>query len=48
MRAYHKMFYRPENLCVIVTGQIDPGEVCRVLSRFEAEHVIPPQVRVNL
>ena len=24
---YHQQFYRPENLCVIITGQIDPNQV---------------------
>lgn len=26
---YHKAYYRPDNLCVIVTGQVDYSELCQ-------------------
>ena len=32
---YHKEFYRPENLCVVITGQVDPSEVIPVIRPFE-------------
>lgn len=35
VRAYHKEFYRPENLKIIITGQINPQEVFRALEPLE-------------
>uniref|UniRef100_A0A1E1XGZ8 Putative zn-dependent peptidase n=1 Tax=Amblyomma aureolatum TaxID=187763 RepID=A0A1E1XGZ8_9ACAR len=35
VRAYHKNFYRPENLCVIVAGSVSPTEVLKALEPFE-------------
>ncbi|ERL93539.1 uncharacterized protein C05D11.1 [Dendroctonus ponderosae] len=35
VRAYHKEFYRPENLKIIITGQINPDEVFRALRPLE-------------
>lgn len=32
---YHQQFYRPENLCVIITGQIDPNQVFETVKPFE-------------
>ncbi|XP_064616831.1 uncharacterized protein C05D11.1-like [Liolophura sinensis] len=33
--AYHHEFYRPENLCVIITGKVDPQEVFDALKPVE-------------
>ncbi|XP_052223206.1 uncharacterized protein C05D11.1-like isoform X7 [Dreissena polymorpha] len=33
--SYHKSFYRPENLCIILTGQISVADVFKVLAPFE-------------
>ena len=33
--SYHQQFYRPENLCVIITGQIDPVKVFQTVKSFE-------------
>ncbi|XP_053381490.1 uncharacterized protein C05D11.1-like isoform X2 [Mercenaria mercenaria] len=33
--SYHKEFYRPDNLCLIITGQIKAEEVFKVLQPFE-------------
>lgn len=33
--SYHRQFYRPENLCVIITGQIDPVKVFQTVKSFE-------------
>lgn len=38
VRAYHKQFYRPENLCCIIVGQVEPEKV------FEA--LIPVEERI--
>ena len=35
MCNYHQQFYRPENLCVIITGQIDPKQVFETVKPFE-------------
>lgn len=35
MRNYHKEFYRPENLKIIITGQVKPGDVFNSLAKFE-------------
>lgn len=32
---YHQQYYRPENLCVIITGQIDPNKVFEAVNPFE-------------
>ncbi|KAK3733082.1 hypothetical protein QZH41_008418 [Actinostola sp. cb2023] len=32
---YHRQFYRPENLCVIITGLVDPDKVFEVVTPFE-------------
>ena len=32
---YHKEFYRPENLCLIITGQVEPEQVFAALQPFE-------------
>ena len=32
---YHQQFYRPENLCVIITGQIEPDQVFKTVKPFE-------------
>ncbi|XP_066250958.1 uncharacterized protein C05D11.1-like [Euwallacea similis] len=39
VRAYHKEFYRPENLKVIITGQISPEDVFRALEPLEQQIV---------
>ena len=35
VRDYHKEFYRPENLCLIITGQVEPEQVFAALKPFE-------------
>lgn len=35
MRDFHKQFYRPENLKLIITGQVKPEDVFRVLELIE-------------
>lgn len=49
VRQYHKDFYRPENLTLIITGQVEPREVLGALSGVEAKiqskGIRPPFVR---
>lgn len=35
VRSYHSAFYRPDNMCVIVTGQVDPIKLFTALQPFE-------------
>lgn len=35
VRAYHHAFYRPDNLCLIVTGQVDVDKLFTALQPFE-------------
>ncbi|KAG8279577.1 hypothetical protein J6590_101739, partial [Homalodisca vitripennis] len=35
VRAYHKAFYRPENLTLIITGQVKPEDLFKTLEPFE-------------
>ena len=39
MCKYHASFYHPENLCVIVTGQVNPDDVLLELSKYEEKIV---------
>nr|CAD7430731.1 unnamed protein product [Timema monikensis] len=40
VREYHKKFYRPENLTLIITGQVKPEEVFRALQTVEDKIVL--------
>lgn len=35
VKMYHRSFYRPENLCVIVTGSVTPAEVLKAIEPIE-------------
>lgn len=35
VQDYHKAFYRPDNLCLIINGKIQPEQVFPVLAAFE-------------
>lgn len=35
IRKYHHEFYRPENLNIIITGQVEPEEVFSALEAVE-------------
>ena len=35
VRNYHRDYYRPDNLCLVITGQVDPEAVFKVLEPFE-------------
>ncbi|CAO3682474.1 unnamed protein product [Umbelopsis vinacea] len=36
IRDYHKSYYRPDNLCLIITGKIDHGKLLKTLEPVEA------------
>lgn len=47
VRAYHKKFYRPENLYLTITGNLDPSQLFAVLDPVEKKiesrkHEYPP------
>jgi len=46
---YHKDFYRPDNLCVIIVGQVDHEEIFESLKDFDekisAKGPLPPMTR---
>ena len=33
--AYHSSYYRPDNLCLIVAGQVEPEQLFRALTPVE-------------
>lgn len=35
IRDFHKIMYRPDNLCVIITGSVDEEELLQVMSEFD-------------
>ncbi|KAL5484731.1 hypothetical protein EMCRGX_G021276 [Ephydatia muelleri] len=35
VKAYHKHYYRPDNLALIITGQLEPDDVFTALAPFE-------------
>lgn len=37
IRAYHKQFYRPDNLYLTITGMLDPSQVFQALDRLETK-----------
>ncbi|CAO3618389.1 unnamed protein product [Cunninghamella blakesleeana] len=39
IRKYHQSYYRPDNLCLIVTGKVDESELLKVLQPVE-ENII--------
>ncbi|XP_050051775.1 uncharacterized protein C05D11.1-like [Dermacentor andersoni] len=43
VRMYHRNFYRPENLCVIVAGSVSPKEVLKALEPFERKIIAKGQ-----
>ncbi|GAB5591544.1 hypothetical protein Unana1_06444 [Umbelopsis nana] len=36
IRDYHKSYYRPDNLCLIITGKVDHGKLLKALEPVEA------------
>lgn len=37
IRAYHKQFYRPDNLYLTITGMLEPAQVFKSLDRLESK-----------
>ncbi|EGV63335.1 hypothetical protein CANTEDRAFT_98473 [Yamadazyma tenuis ATCC 10573] len=42
IREFHKSLYRPDNLCVIITGSIDEEEMLKIMSDFDSELPLLP------
>lgn len=49
VKAYHKQYYRPDNLALIITGQLEPDDVFVALAPFEDKVLhkgpLPPMER---
>ncbi|KAI5959901.1 uncharacterized protein KGF55_005133 [Candida pseudojiufengensis] len=41
IKEFHKSMYRPDNLCVIITGSIDQDELLQIMTEFDNE--LPPK-----
>ena len=37
IRQFHKAMYRPDNLCVVITGCVDEDELLRIMTQFDAQ-----------
>ena len=35
VRSYHHSYYRPDNLSLIVTGQVEPEQLFKAIQPFE-------------
>lgn len=46
VRSYHKKFYRPENLTVIITGKISPERVFEALKPLQEKIKSKPKTNV--
>ncbi|KAG7863469.1 hypothetical protein KL919_000784 [Ogataea angusta] len=46
IRKFHKQHYRPDNLCLIITGMVDEDELLNILDKFDAE-ITPLPVTPN-
>lgn len=46
---YHKKMYRPDNMAIIIAGQIDPNEIIQVLEKFEEKILLnnPEMIKLN-
>ena len=42
-RRYHREYYRPDNLCIIVTGQVAPAAILTALSSVEERILSKPK-----
>ncbi|KAH8556354.1 Metalloenzyme, LuxS/M16 peptidase-like protein [Umbelopsis sp. PMI_123] len=42
IRDYHKSYYRPDNLCLIITGKLDHAKLLKVLEPVEANILSKP------
>lgn len=39
IRDFHKAYYRPDNLSLIITGKVEPEQLFPVLSKYEQERI---------
>ncbi|KAG0690230.1 hypothetical protein C6P40_003540 [Pichia californica] len=43
IREYHSSLYRPDNLCIIITGSVDETEILDLMAKFDAELPSAPE-----
>lgn len=41
IRKYHQEFYRPDNLCIIITGKLDIQRLLEILKQYETKISLP-------
>lgn len=46
MKDYHKKFYRPENVTLIIAGQVEPEDVFKALQPVE-DKVVSKVININ-
>lgn len=44
IRNFHQSMYRPDNLCVVITGSVDEKELLGIMSKFDSELALLPAV----
>lgn len=37
IRTFHRSMYRPDNLCVVITGSVDEAELLKIMTKFDSE-----------
>lgn len=37
IRQFHKSMYRPDNLCVVITGSVEEAELLEIMAKFDSE-----------
>ena len=46
VRSYHHSYYRPDNLSLIVTGQVEPNQLFKAIQPFE-EKILSKVNKIN-
>ena len=36
IREFHREMYQPKNLCLVITGEVDHGDMLQILDKFES------------
>lgn len=47
IRDFHKAMYRPDNLCVVITGSVEEDELLEIMSKFDADLQALPETPNN-
>lgn len=44
IRDFHQLRYRPDNLCIVITGKVDEGELIKIVSDFDSGLKVPTKI----